>query len=48
MERKLRKRQVRKMYMDNLKTWNPPATEEEIKQQMELADMSYAENEGVK
>ncbi len=32
--------------MDNLKEWNPPASKEEIEQQMQMADMSYGENEG--
>ena len=42
----LTKKQVRKLYMENLLEWNSTPTKKEIKGQMELADLSWAENEG--
>jgi hypothetical protein len=40
-------KQVIKVYLDNAKEWDPPATEEELKGQIQLAKLSYAENEGL-
>ena len=44
--RKMSERQVIKMYLNNMKEWDIPATEVEKQQQINLAKMSYAENEG--
>ena len=43
---KMTRAQVRKMYREQLKEWDPKPTKAERKGHMELADMSYAENEG--